>query len=937
MAIKTKLMKRFIVTFALTLLSSIGAAASFGQEPQFETAIAPLLKKYCAGCHNPQEANGDFSVHSFQALLQGGENGAVLKRGNRNASRLFQLLTGGEPAMPPEDSPQPTDAEIESIGQWIDRGATANNESQSPLPEFNPHQLEAAKNAPQSVTAADWSKHDLIAIGRFQRVELVDGQTKATRKLLTGLPGKVNSVRFSTDGERLVVAGGIVGVTGTASIWDVKTGKKLRQFRGHNDTIYSAMESPDGNTLVTAGYDRRILIWDLKRETIIRELTGHNGAIYDLDFSQDSRNLISASGDQTVKVWELESGQRLDTLGQPLKEQFAARLSPDNRHIAAAGGDHRIRVWQFVSRQTNGINPIVHSRFAHQATIVALRYSHSGDRIISTAEDQTIKVWNSEDLSLVSSLPEQPDIASAIAVSPDARQLFIGRLDGSTDFVRLPSVSSSESQLELATGVKRRADPPSSPPTPFDESEPNDNVETANAVKWPVAIKGAINGPGTDVDLYSFQAEKDQSVMFEVRAARDKSPLDSKIEILDQLGQPVPRVVLRAVRDSYFTFRGKNSTQSDDFRVHNWTEMKLNNFLYSGGEVVKLFHPPRGPDSGFQVYPGYGSRYTYFGTTSVSHALHEPAYVVEPHPVGSTFPPNGLPVFRINYVNDDDPRRKSGSDSKLRFVAPARGQYIVRVSDVRGFGGNEFKYTLTVRPPKPDFRVNLGFPKELRRGGIHEVRFTADRLDNYSGPIKIKIDRVPEFAQMPSELLIEANHNLAFGTIRVAPDIDEQALQELQDIEFSALAQIGDDEVERRISKVKSVKLTAAPKVNIRIVRPENLTDALFDSAREKPTVLEAFPGQKIEAKVVAQRINHNGRIQFGQADAGRNLPHGVYVDDIGLNGLMIPAGKIQQRFFINVKPWVKPTTCQFHILARNVEGQTSVPVTLVIKQPIAN
>ena len=46
--------------------------------------------------------------------------------------------------------------------------------------------------------------------------------------------------------------------------------------------------------------------------------------------------------------------------------------------------------------------------------------------------------------------------------------------------------------------------------------------------------------------------------MIEVNAARSKSKLDSFIEVLDSQGGRVPRVLLQAVRDSYFTFRGKD-------------------------------------------------------------------------------------------------------------------------------------------------------------------------------------------------------------------------------------------------------------------------------------------------------------------------------------------------------------------------------------------
>ena len=37
----------------------------------------------------------------------------------------------------------------------------------------------------------------------------------------------------------------------------------------------------------------------------------------------------------------------------------------------------------------------------------------------------------------------------------------------------------------------------------------------------------------------------------------------------------------------------------------------------------------------------------------------------EPHPPGTKLVPNGLPVFKVYYANDDDGERKLGSDSHL--------------------------------------------------------------------------------------------------------------------------------------------------------------------------------------------------------------------------------------------------------------------------------
>ena len=65
--------------------------------------------------------------------------------------------------------------------------------------------------------------------------------------------------------------------------------------------------------------------------------------------------------------------------------------------------------------------------------------------------------------------------------------------------------------------------------------------------------------------------------------------------------------------------------------------MKLNQYIYMGGEVCKLYRYPRGPDSDFGLYKAttVGAR-TYFDTTPIEHANLEPAYIVEPFPPGQS-------------------------------------------------------------------------------------------------------------------------------------------------------------------------------------------------------------------------------------------------------------------------------------------------------------
>lgn len=57
---------------------------------------------------------------------------------------------------------------------------------------------------------------------------------------------------------------------------------------------------------------------------------------------------------------------------------------------------------------------------------------------------------------------------------------------------------------------------------------------------------------------------------------------------------------------------------------------------------------------------------------------------------------------------------------------------------------------------------------------------------------------------------------------------------------------------------------------------------------------LTIHAGETITAVVIADRKDFKERIDFGKEESGRNLAHGLIIDNIGLNGLMIPKGKSQ-------------------------------------------
>ncbi len=910
--------------------TSVGVDAA--EALHFGRDVEPILRKYCVGCHNDTDREGNLSLASYRALLEGAGSERVMVAENSDESKLLKVLRAtDETRMPPEDKPRPSADEIATIAKWIDEGAA--QPILLPLTErLRFPKLLSDPLGSRHATALCKVDESLVSIGRFGRVDFMQLSGQQILWSANNFPGKVNQLRLTNDGKLLVVASGIAGLGGQVSLIDWVERKTIASFEGHDDTIYCAAVSPDGHYVATGSYDRVVHLWDIKQRKIARSFTGHNGAIYDLDFDKSGKVLATASGDQTIKLWNLATGERLDTLGQGEGEMLAVRFAPDGATIIGGGADRQLRMWKLISTDKPTINPMLVSTFAHESSITRIEFAMETRQVVSIANDRTIKTWSLDSLQPVAQLGSTRDVPVGVSVLSKSQCAAID-LAGNFQQVQLVPMSAKslsgqnlvDASEKRLTGI--RAVLSLETQDSISEIEPNDQPAAAMLVQLPTKIQGKIQAPvnsGTDVDLFNFRAEKGESWIFEVVADRNKSPLDSCLEVVDTHGHGVLRTQLQAVRETYFTFRGKDSSTSGDFRLHNWEEMELNEYLYSDGEVVKLWMYPRGPDSGYIVYPGFGERFTFFDTTPISHALGAPAYIVREISADQPPLPNGLPMFPVYFSNDDDASRQIGRDSRLTFSAPGTGEFIVRVKDARGFGGDEFKYELIVRRPQPDFEISVkGNEMQMPVGSGREWQVTAKRLDGLEEAIEVHLEGLPEGFEATNPVVIEPGQLIGYGCVFATDQTPLLPNQDTITVGLRAKSVFEGAPIEHQLSIPLTLRLTDKPEVQV------VLADAK-DSHREISSLV-IRPGQTISARVIAKRNGFDARIPLGKEDAGRNLPHGSYVDNIGLNGLLIVEGTSEREFFITASKTTAPQQRFFHIKSETPGAATSRPILLTV------
>jgi hypothetical protein len=123
---------------------------------------------------------------------------------------------------------------------------------------------------------------------------------------------------------------------------------------------------------------------------------------------------------------------------------------------------------------------------------------------------------------------------------------------------------------------------------------------------------------------------------------------------------------------------------------------------------------------------------------------------------------------------------------------------------------------------------------------------------------------------------------------------------------------------------------SANPRHNLGRFRLSVLADALPDLDYPQIAEVTIAPGGSAVCKLRVERLGIKDRLEF-DVD---NLPHGVIVDNIGLNGILIPEGQSEQTLYLAAASWVPETDRLFFAVAKADGEQASLPVLLHVRKP---
>jgi WD40 repeat protein len=230
-------------------------------------------------------------------------------------------------------------------------------------------------------------------------IQVQDLASKQTVAIFTSTNRMGLHLSFSAGGKNLLAHGVDVGGDSSGEkvdVWRIADGALLTTFTNnspHTVSYFPLTVSPDHSSLSIAGPILKVI--DLATFKTRWTASPPRSSYLCAAFSPDSRMLFSSESlsQPILRRWDVATGKEI---GTPLTVQgrgsTALMVSPDGRKLVSGADDQTIRIWDVVDSQQ--MKPLGRPLQGHRAEVTGIAFLPDQKTFLSSSKDGSVLAWD---------------------------------------------------------------------------------------------------------------------------------------------------------------------------------------------------------------------------------------------------------------------------------------------------------------------------------------------------------------------------------------------------------------------------------------------------------------------------------------------------------------------------------------------------------------
>jgi WD40 repeat protein len=252
--------------------------------------------------------------------------------------------------------------------------------------------------------------------------------------------GEIFACAYAPDGQTVLSA----GWDGYLRYWNVATGERITALKVSERPLSTCGFTPDGHSWLSGSMEGMLGIWSADTHENMLSFLAHTRPISSLSYSPDGKWLATTSWDRQIMLRKVGKEREGRGLTGHVDIVAGCRFLPGSKQLLSWSYDGTARLWDVdLGREAATLG-------RHEDRVTAAALAPDGNWAVSASRDGMVKLWD---------LQERVEAASA-KQTEEIRGVFF-MLDGqaivtidANGWVALLSIPSFELQMDLQTGVK---------------------------------------------------------------------------------------------------------------------------------------------------------------------------------------------------------------------------------------------------------------------------------------------------------------------------------------------------------------------------------------------------------------------------------------------------------------------------------------------------